>query len=154
MPWTGKSRFSTRALVRATFSRLRNAFKHSVFEASKLVSTKTPLLKNTIAAIKVMTFFLSRPLPPVPFWIFAGFLREPPDVGVAPTALWRVPPPIPSLRLEDPFPQATVLPSPFSLPLPPNPWAPFEVLREAAAGVGEGSLGGRGRGAGGPQSPT
>ena len=41
---------------------------------------------------------------------------EPPDVSPAPNALWKVRP-IPPLQLEDPFPQATVLPS---NPLPPS----------------------------------
>ena len=42
-PWTGKSCFSNRALVKA-FPRLWNAFKNGVFEASKLVSTKALFL--------------------------------------------------------------------------------------------------------------
>ena len=36
----------TVALLSSRFSKLRNAFKYSVFEASKLVSTKTLLLKH------------------------------------------------------------------------------------------------------------
>ena len=44
-PWTGKSCFSNRALVK-TILRCWNAFKYSVLEASKVVSTKTLLLKH------------------------------------------------------------------------------------------------------------
>ena len=66
--------------------------------------------------------------------------RRPADVGLAPTALWRVPSPIPPLQLEDPF-LTTALPSPpspFSSPQPPL--ALFAMLREgtAQAGVGGG----------------
>ena len=68
--------------------------------------------------------------------------REPPDVGLAPTAVWRVPTHPPPLQLEDPS-LTTTLPSPPSPSLfPPTPLALFAMLREGAAqaGVGEGSL--------------
>ena len=45
-PRRGKSCFSHRALAKARFVRLRNAFKYCAFEASKLVSTKTLFLKH------------------------------------------------------------------------------------------------------------
>ena len=45
IPWTGKSCFSNRVLVKAIFE-ASNAFKNSVFEASKLFPTKTLLLKH------------------------------------------------------------------------------------------------------------
>ena len=49
-----------------------------------------------------------------------AILREPPDVGLAPTALWRFPP-LPHCS-GGPSPQATELPSPPSpIPLPPTP---------------------------------
>ena len=57
--------------------------------------------------------------------------RVPPDVGLAPSALWTVLP----KAMGQPFPQATALPSPASLP----PTA-------ARAGVGEGSQGAGGGG--------
>ena len=44
-PRTGQSCFSNRALVHANFE-APNAFKNSVSEASKMVSTKTLLLKH------------------------------------------------------------------------------------------------------------
>ena len=44
--WTRKSRFSNRALVEAIFE-APECLKNSVFEASKLVSTKTLVLKHS-----------------------------------------------------------------------------------------------------------
>ena len=65
-------------------------------------------------------------------------------MGLALTALWKVPP-IPPLQLENP----SLKPQP-SLPVPlphPPPLALFAMLREGAAqaGLGEGPLGGGGR---------
>ena len=73
------------------------------------------------------------------FWMFCpGDGWEHKDVGLAPTPLWRVPPP---KAAAGPFPQATALPSsPSPLPLLPTPLALFTMLWEAAAwaGVGKG----------------
>ena len=51
---------------------------------------------------------------------FRAFIESPPDVGLASTALWRVPP-YPPVATGGPFPQATALPYPtLSLPLSPQ----------------------------------
>ena len=54
---------------------------------------------------------------PPPSW-------EPPDVGLAPTGVWRAPPPSP-VAIGGPFPQAKALPSPPSPSLPPTPLGSF-----------------------------
>ena len=74
-------------------------------------------------------------------------------MGLAPTALWKVPP-IPPLPQDDP----SLAPQPFpplSLPFPPGPLAALVLLamlrREGAqTGVGEGFFGRKGGGGGGP----
>ena len=69
---------------------------------------------------------------PVPSW-------EPPDVGLALTGVWRVPPPSP-IAIGGPFPQANPLPSPPSPSLfPPPLLALFARLRD---GGGPGWWGG------------
>ena len=83
----------------------------------------------------------------------------PPDVGLAPTGVWRVPP-HPPLQLEDPslkpkpFPPRLLLPS-----SPPSPLALFAMFRDGAAqsGVGGGGVPGCRGGGGwrrGPSSST
>ena len=83
---------------------------------------------------------------------FTVLFWEPPDVGPAPTGVWRVPPPCP-IAIGGPFPQAKALPSPPSpSPLPPTPLALFAMLRGSGTERpslvwGEESQGGwRGRG--------
>ena len=70
------------------------------------------------------------------------FSREPPDVGLAPTAL----PPMPPLQLEDPSLEPRPFPS-HPPPHPPTPLTLFAMLTKGAAkaGVGEGPGGVEGR---------
>ena len=84
--------------------------------------------------------------------------RESPDVGLAPTGVWRVPPPSP-IAIGGPFPQAKTLPSPPSPSLfPPPPLALFAMLRDGAAQSGVGGVvsgfEGGGGWRGGPSSGT
>ena len=69
---------------------------------------------------------------------------EPPDVGLAPTCVWRVPP-IPHRNWRTLSSSQTPSLPALSFPLPPTPLAPFARLREGAAqaGGGEGSQGAR-----------
>ena len=75
---------------------------------------------------------------------------EPPDVGLAPTGVWRVPPNNPHCNWRAlPSSQSPSLPA-LSLRLPPTPLALSAMLRDGAAqsGVGGGVLGCRGGGGG------
>ena len=96
-------------------------------------------------------------VPVLDLYCICCFDWEPPDVGLAPTGVWRVPP-HPSLQLEDP----SLKPKPFPPRLlppsspPPTPLALFAMLRESGTGRpslvwGEGSRGGGGEG---PSSGT
>ena len=81
--------------------------------------------------------------------------QEPPDVGLAPTAVWRVPP-RPPLQLEDP----SLKPNPFPpCPLLPSSPTPLGSVCKALGGGGPGSRGGgvlrrKGVEGGGPPSGT
>ena len=90
-------------------------------------------------------------------FISSLFIWEPPDVGLAPTGVWRVPPPIPHCNWRTlPSRQSSSLPT-LSLPLPPTPLALFAMLRSPGQG-GPVWCGGRGSGGGvdggGPSSGT
>ena len=67
--------------------------------------------------------------------------REPPDVGLALTAVWRVAP-IPPIATGGPFPNHSPSLPTFPSLFPLTPLALFAMLQEGAAqaGVGEGSL--------------
>ena len=71
---------------------------------------------------------------------------EPPDVGLAPTGVWRVPPPHPPLQLEDP----SLKPKPFPpRPLPPSSPHPPWLFLQCSGSPGRGGpvwCGGRGPG--------
>ena len=74
------------------------------------------------------------------FWEWLGN-REPPDVGLAPTAVWRVAL-IPPIATGGPFPDHSPSLPPSPSLFPPTLLALFAMLQEVAAqaGVGEGSL--------------
>ena len=83
----------------------------------------------------------------------AAFSWEPPDVGLAPTGVWRVPL-IPHCNWRTlPSSQTPSLPA-LSFPLPPTPLGSFARLRERAAqaGGGEGPRAQWGGGGGGLQA--
>ena len=64
-----------------------------------------------------------------------GKTREPPNVGLAPAPLWRVPP-TPSLQLEDP----SFKPQPFPSPPSPSLFPPIPLALSATLGKGRARL--------------